>query len=96
MPERRTRKPTNNTSSAAPASGGTFTAIDSITTNARGHVTAINTKTVTLPVDPDTNTTYDLLAVANTVANQGIIRLKDSSNANDNVTIVGSGTSTLS
>lgn len=46
----------NNTSTASPASGGTFTAIDSITTNARGHVTAINTKTVTLPVDP--NTTY--------------------------------------
>ena len=87
---------TNNTSTASPASGGTFTAIDSITTNARGHVTAINTKTVTIPVDPDTNTTYDLLAVANTVANQGILRLKDSANANDDVTFVGAGTTTLS
>ena len=48
---------TNNTSSASPASGGTFTAIDSITTNARGHVTAVNTKTVTLPVDPDEDVT---------------------------------------
>ena len=84
----------NATSVASPASGGTFTAIDSITTNARGHVTAINTKTVTLPVDP--NTTYDLLAVANTVANQGTLRLKDSANANDDVTFTGSGTTTVS
>jgi hypothetical protein len=44
---------TNNTSTASPASGGTFTAIDSITTNARGHVTEVNTKTVTLPDDVD-------------------------------------------
>jgi hypothetical protein len=40
---------TNNTSTASPAAGATFTAIDSITTNDRGHVTAVNTKTVTLP-----------------------------------------------
>jgi len=40
---------TNNTSTASPAAGATFTAIDSITTNNRGHVTAVNTKTVTLP-----------------------------------------------
>jgi hypothetical protein len=79
---------TNNTSTASPASGGTFTAIDSISTNARGHVTAINTKTVTLPVDPDTNTTYDLLHVANTI--QGIIRLDPSSaDANDDINFIG-------
>lgn len=40
---------TNNTSTASPALGGTFTAIDSITTSSEGHVTAVNTKTVTLP-----------------------------------------------
>jgi hypothetical protein len=40
---------TNTTSTTAPAHGGTFTAIDSVTTNARGHVTGANTKTVTLP-----------------------------------------------
>ena len=40
---------TNTTSSASPAAGGTFTAIDTLTTNATGHVTAVNTKTVTLP-----------------------------------------------
>ena len=40
---------TDNTSTASPAHGGTFTAIDSITSNARGHITAVNTKTITLP-----------------------------------------------
>ena len=40
---------TNNTSSTSPGFGGNFTAIDSVTTNARGHITAVNTKTVTLP-----------------------------------------------
>lgn len=44
----------NTTSTASPAHGKTFTAIDSITTNGTGHVTAVNTKTVTLPTDSDT------------------------------------------
>ena len=38
---------TNTTSTVTPISGATFTALDSITTNATGHVTAVNTKTVT-------------------------------------------------
>ena len=40
---------TNNSSSASPGYGASFTAIDSITSNATGHVTVVNTKTVTLP-----------------------------------------------
>lgn len=40
---------TDNTSTASPALGGTFTAIDSITTSTEGHITAVNTKTITLP-----------------------------------------------
>jgi len=39
----------DSTSSAAPAHAGTFTAVDSVTTNATGHVTGVNVKTVTLP-----------------------------------------------
>jgi predicted secreted protein len=42
---------TNNTSSASPAVGGTFTAIDSVTSDSYGHITAVNTKTVTMPYD---------------------------------------------
>jgi predicted methyltransferase len=40
---------TNNTSSQSPGFGGTFTVIDSVTTSTEGHVTAVNTKTVTMP-----------------------------------------------
>lgn len=41
---------TDNNNSAE----GTFTVIDSITSNARGHITGVNTKTVTFPPDSDT------------------------------------------
>jgi len=47
---------TNNTSSVSPGYGASFTAIDSITTNTRGHVTAVNTKTVTIPASDNTDT----------------------------------------
>jgi len=40
---------TDTTSSASPGSAGTFAVIDSMTTNATGHVTDVNTKTVTMP-----------------------------------------------
>ena len=53
---------TNNTSSASPNHGASFTAIDSITTNATGHVTAVNTKTVTLPTDNNTDTLQSIAA----------------------------------
>lgn len=47
---------TNNTSTASPTHGSTFTAIDSVTTDSYGRVTAVNTKTVTLPSDNNTDT----------------------------------------
>jgi predicted acyltransferase (DUF342 family) len=46
----------DGTSAASPNHGGTFTVVDGVTTNATGHVTGINVKTVTLPTD--NNTTY--------------------------------------
>lgn len=39
----------DTTSSTSPGYAGTFTAIDSVTTNTTGHVTAVNLKTVTMP-----------------------------------------------
>ena len=36
--------------------GGNVTIVDSVTTNATGHVTAINLKTATMPANPNTNT----------------------------------------
>ena len=40
---------TDTTSAQTPSFGGSFTAIDSVTSSAEGHITAINTKTVTVP-----------------------------------------------
>jgi len=73
----------NTTSTAAPGYGATFTALDSITTNTTGHVTAVNTKTVTIPASDDT--TYDLLTAPTGTA----IRLDPSTGTNDDVTISG-------
>lgn len=46
---------TNTTNTSSPGFGGTITAIDSLTSNARGHITGANTRTITLPSLP----TYD-------------------------------------
>lgn len=42
----------DTTSTDAPAIGGTFEAVTSVTTNATGHVTAIDVSTVTIPASP--------------------------------------------
>jgi len=52
---------TDTTSSTSPGGGGTFTVIDTVTTNGTGHVTAANVKTVTMPSAGDT---YDFNATA--------------------------------
>lgn len=39
----------DTSSAASPAFGGTFTAIDSVSSSSEGHITGINLKTVTLP-----------------------------------------------
>lgn len=75
---------------------GAFDVVDSITTNARGHVTGVNTKRVTLPASDNTDTTYDLVSVANTAANAGRVRLTASTLANDDILFVGSGTTVVS
>ena len=46
----------DTTSTASPSHGGTFTAVDSITYDTYGRVTGVNTKTVTLPADSNTDT----------------------------------------
>lgn len=56
---------TNPTSTASPAFGATFTAIDTVTTNSFGHVTSVNTKTVTIPT-PSYYTDSDVDAHLNT------------------------------
>jgi len=63
---------TDNTSSVSPAYCASFTAIDTVTTNSTGHVTLVNTKTITLP--SDTNETYTL-PVAAGASNSAIMNL---------------------
>ena len=46
----------NTTSTASPSHGGTVTMIDSVTYDNYGRVTGVNTKTVTLPTDSNTDT----------------------------------------
>ena len=80
---------TNTTSAASPGYGTTFTALDSITTNTTGHITGVNTKTVTIPASDDT--TYSLPVTAGSLANpkSGIITLTGSDSSTDPVTFVG-------
>lgn len=63
----------NTTSTASPAHGKTFTVIDSITTNGTGHVTAVNTKTVTLPSDAVTSVNNKTGAVSLTATDVGAL-----------------------
>lgn len=53
----------DTTSTASPSYGETFTAIDSITYDTYGRVTGVNTKTVTLPADSNTDTKLQVAAV---------------------------------
>lgn len=56
---------TNPTSTASPAFGTDIDVIDTVTTNATGHVTSVNTKTITLPT-PSYYTDSDVDAHLNT------------------------------
>ena len=76
---------TDTTSADSPAAGATFTAVDSVTSNATGHVTALNLKTVTLPADSG-DTTYALSQAGTTTAT---IVLTPSSGGTDVVTFLG-------
>ena len=40
---------TNSTSTSSPTHGGTFTAVKSVTSDAKGHVTGVDTETIALP-----------------------------------------------
>ena len=76
---------TDTTSTDAPAYGGTFEAVTSVTTNTTGHITAIDVSTVTIPASD--NTTYDLATAASGTA----IVLTGSDATTDSVTISGTG-----
>ena len=82
---------TNTTSTAAPGYGATFTAIDSVSRDSTGHVTGVNTKTITIPASDDT--TYTIPVTPGTVSpgtpTSGVITLTDSDGVTDPVNFVG-------
>jgi hypothetical protein len=55
---------TDTTSTANPGYSGTFTAIDSVTRDGNGHVTTLNTKTVTMPAAQSVPTGFNISAGA--------------------------------
>lgn len=85
---------TDTTSADTPGYGGTFTVVDSVTTNATGHLEAINVKTVTMPSTDDTNTTYDLSGYGTFNGSAGV-QLVGSDATTDQVAITGAGTTTV-
>lgn len=85
---------TDTTSSDTPGYGGTFTVVDSVSTNATGHLEAINVKTVTMPSADDTNTTYDLSGYGTSNGTSGV-QLVGSDATTDQVAITGAGTTTV-
>ena len=68
---------TNNASSSTATHGGTQDVIDSITTNARGHVTAVNTKTITLPSIPSLDDVCDVGSTTDQIITAGGLDLDD-------------------
>ena len=73
---------TDTTSTVQPGYGISFPAVDSVTTNTTGHVTAINVKTITIP--PSDDTTY----VLNTAAT-GVVTLDASTGTDTSVKFIG-------
>ena len=84
---------TDATSSVSPNYGASFTVIDSIVTNGTGHITDVNTKTVTLPVSDNTNTTYTQEAIDS--SNDAILRLIGSDSTNDDIKLKAGANITL-
>ena len=84
---------TDTTSSDSPGYGGTFEAVTSVTTNATGHVTAVDVSTVTIPASDDT--TYDLEGVGSTNGTAGVRLTETGTSNHDDVLIVGAGTTTV-
>jgi len=60
--------------SVSPSFGGNFTAVSAVSTNSTGHVDGITVKTVNIPANPNTDTTYTL-PVAAGAANTAILEL---------------------
>ena len=90
----------DTSSSSSPGSAGTFTAVDSVTTNSTGHITALNVKTITMPTSPTVYSGWTLdgdsgssqtIASGNTATFIGGSGITTAVSATDDLTITNSG-----
>ena len=82
---------TNTTTTSAPAYGGTFTAISGVTSNARGHVTGVETKTVTIPASDNTDERYTFDCVQNAGSNNDPYLKVDGSTESPQYVLINGG-----
>ena len=82
---------TNTTTTSAPAYGGTFTAVSSVTSNARGHITGVETKTVTIPASDNTDERYTFDCVQNAGSNNNPYLKLDGSTENPQYVLMNGG-----
>ena len=82
---------TNTTTTSAPAYGGTFTAISGVTSNARGHVTGVETKTVTIPASDNTDERYTFDCVQNAGSNDDPYLKVDGSTESPQYVLINGG-----
>jgi len=86
---------TNTSDSASVGFAGTFDIVDSISTNATGHVTGVNVKTITLPSEADTlDTVADRGNTTNQILTTGGLKSDTltTNSANTDLTLSGNGT----
>ena len=79
---------TNTTNSTSPGYSGSFTVVDSITTNPEGHITAVNTKTVSLPAAASGGST-DYINAASFNTGSGVLSLTGTGSAGASVDLDG-------
>ena len=86
---------TNTTSTATPAHGATFTAVDSITTSSTGHITAVNTKTVTIPNENNPTVNNGILTINTAGIASGGGTFTANQSGNSTITITATEADTL-
>jgi len=91
---KRTSRSNTGTGSATTTFGGNFTMVDSVTTNATGHVTAVNTKTITMPANPNTDNFLNDVSTIDNGSDMILRHTMNSGTAHD-VGITASGIITL-